>query len=318
MLREAYAATGLLASPARLKEVTDYAFYDGLCRKAMLWIGVGEGDPRSIDSQDLAWLSRWASCKHVYRIDAEVARELRAQPLDGAIPAQVLLRLPYPIVYVEPGADCYGVGDPAPASLGFLAYVDDTGEEPFLSLVAVFPDGRRRASYLPLDADRTLGDLADLTVRLARDVLGADVDPDEAASESRLLAQMANLLLYVITEEEDAEVAYAPPTGGRGQRPGRSTNPETVHALGVRIGRAIGEARRRSGGDGGAGPSARTVAPHVRRAHWAHYWTGPRKGRTDGRYGDELVVRWIPPVAVNADEGDVPEEVVHVGRREGR
>lgn len=49
----------------------------------------------------------------------------------------------------------------------------------------------------------------------------------------------------------------------------------------------------------------------VRRAHWQHYWTGKRKGRDDGRFGDELVVRWIPPVFVNG-EGEAVE-VVHEG-----
>lgn len=36
-----------------------------------------------------------------------------------------------------------------------------------------------------------------------------------------------------------------------------------------------------------------------------------RKGRDDGRFGDELVVRWIPPVFVNGDGEAVG--VVHEG-----
>lgn len=201
-------------------------------------------------------------------------------------------------------------------SVGFLAYLDRGPSGETLSFVAFLPSGLRRASYLPLDGAGTVEGLVRWVEESAINLLGADLDPEYVRSQGEAVGQMVSLLLYVITEE-DAEVTYAPPSGGRGHRAGRRTNPETVHSLGARIGRAIGEARRRSDGGGGAGPCDRTVVPHVRRAHWAHCWTGPRKGRKDSRYGDELVVRWIPPVAVNGDGADAPE-VVHEDKQKGK
>ena len=56
-------------------------------------------------------------------------------------------------------------------------------------------------------------------------------------------------------------------------------------------------------------PTVRMVAPHIRAAHWQHYWTGKRKGRTDGRFGDELVIRWVPPTPVNEGRGAVAETI---------
>ncbi len=44
--------------------------------------------------------------------------------------------------------------------------------------------------------------------------------------------------------------------------------------------------------------SDRTVMPHLRKAHWHHYWTGP-KSDPDQR---KLVVRWIHPVFVGQNE----------------
>jgi hypothetical protein len=38
----------------------------------------------------------------------------------------------------------------------------------------------------------------------------------------------------------------------------------------------------------------RTPVPHVRRAHWHSYWTGPRKEPKKR----ELIVKWMPPVPV--------------------
>ena len=42
--------------------------------------------------------------------------------------------------------------------------------------------------------------------------------------------------------------------------------------------------------------------PHVRRAHWHHYWTGP--GRT------VLEVRWLEPVFVMGTEEEI-DTVIH-------
>ena len=44
----------------------------------------------------------------------------------------------------------------------------------------------------------------------------------------------------------------------------------------------------------GTSVSGNSKSPHIRGAHWHHYWTG--KGRT------ELVVHWIPPTFINKDK----------------
>lgn len=38
--------------------------------------------------------------------------------------------------------------------------------------------------------------------------------------------------------------------------------------------------------------------PHIRRAHWRHYWIGPE-------HNGELIVKWIPPTLIRA-EGELP------------
>jgi hypothetical protein len=48
--------------------------------------------------------------------------------------------------------------------------------------------------------------------------------------------------------------------------------------------------------EAGRGPGVR---PHIRRAHWHHYWIGPRAAPAEER---ELVVRWLPPILVNVEE----------------
>ena len=171
----------------------------------------------------------------------------------------------------------------------------------------------RVALDVPLDGDeRSLADVVDEQLdemeRIAR-AGGGRLDREGARGQmGRAYAAMLNLLLYVIHEEEDAEVVYAPAKQGKGRRPGRRSNPETIELVGARMGRALGEARRVASSSGGVGSKK---APHLRRGHWAAYWLGARKGRTDGRHGDELVLRWIPPIEVNG--GGIAVETVHRG-----
>jgi len=49
--------------------------------------------------------------------------------------------------------------------------------------------------------------------------------------------------------------------------------------------------RRREQGEESQ-PTGATVRPHVRRAHFHHYWCGPNKERCE--------VRWVGPVFVNS------------------
>ena len=273
-----------------------------------------------LNPEDVVWLNRWRRCRQVYRIDPDVAGELMGQSIEGDLPCEALRRLPYPIVYVEAPVRTYD-GIRWHVADGFLAWTDvplmDRGGSEQLMVCYVYRDRKRVIMPVPL-LDGTLADVAKLLVddssRAAERIAAArggdaEVRYSSGADVLESIAQVVNLLLYIISAEDDAEVVYRPPSGQRGQRAGRRTNTETHRLVGAVMGRAIGAARTVASGTKGDG--SRTVSPHVRRAHWQHFWTGKRKGRDDGRFGDELVVRWIPPVFVNGDGEAV--EVVHEG-----
>ena len=73
---------------------------------------------------EYVWMARWAACKHDYRIDPTVADELVRQPLEGALPAEAIRHLPYPVVYVDAPVD-FSAGAASGArpvrAVGFLA-----------------------------------------------------------------------------------------------------------------------------------------------------------------------------------------------------
>lgn len=71
-----------------------------------------------------------------------------------------------------------------------------------------------------------------------------------------------------------------------------------VSNVGYYIGKRFEKMYAESVGDGTrAGASGTKKRPHVRRAHWHHYWTGP--GRT------VLQVKWLEPIFVMGEENNI-------------
>lgn len=293
------------------------------------------GDGRWVMPDDLPWLARWQACRQVYRIDEQVAAELAAQDLDGDLPTEALRRMPYPILYI----DCrVPVSYPTSTrwAYGFFAYIDrDPRGELDLAVVYLMDDGTRSRLSLMIedgttlesclqhveDVDREVAELSEGAIvqmgEISEDpiIKRPDFGPDERARLCHCATVTLNMLLFVLSAENGAEVIYTPPKISRGQKVGKRTNTETVRMLGAKIGAAIGAARR-VGYPSSHGTGERTMAPHVRRAHWQSFWTGKRKGREDGKFGDELVVKWIPPIPVNQGAGEVTE-TVHMNSPEG-
>lgn len=249
---------------------------------------------------DLGFLKRWASCKQVYRFGCDLADSLASSRVD-AVPAEALRRMPYPIVYVDAALGGYR---------GFLAYAEEVaGEARSLRITFIDSDMRRYPYFLMLKDGRTLEEVRKDFRKEAEAASLAGIHVEEDAEAKADLAFSAiSLLLYILSDNAEEKIVSAPPQSRGSAKPGRKANPETVHEMGARLGRAIGEAKRGKSADGAGLRTGRHMPPHVRAAHFTHYWIGPRKGRTDGRPGDACIVHWIPPIPVNGGGGD---EVVH-------
>lgn len=280
-------------------------------------------DGRWVMSDDLPWIARWRACRQVYRIDRTVAETLAEQELDGTLPVEVLYRMPYPIIYVDSRVpvSCQTAKRWAD---GFFAYLDrDLLGELDMTFVYLMDDGTRARMSLVVEDGATLesclAHIEEVDDRLT-ELMGKEMvrntlsDPEELACLRYCATVSLNLLLFVLSAENGAETVYTPPRVSKGQKVGRRTNTETVRMLGAKIGSAIGAARCASRGSSHL-VGDRTVAPHVRRAHWQSFWVGRRKGREDGKFGDGVVVKWIPPIPVNQEAGEVTE-TVHLNRPE--
>lgn len=72
--------------------------------------------------------------------------------------------------------------------------------------------------------------------------------------------------------------------------------PRNIPARGRCDPQGLRRRKNRAETDGSHAPKA----PHVRRAHWHHYWTGARESAERC-----LVLKWIPPVFVGGASADI-------------
>lgn len=122
------------------------------------------------------------------------------------------------------------------------------------------------------------------TMELMRDDTPVDLYPAQL---------VANGVAYLCSVNADIATSYVPQKGLRKNNAKRRSMAEW-HDVGYRIGaelrtyrRTLSERREHQGG---------TVRPHMRRAHWHRYWTGPKKGDR------KLVLKWLAPTMVGVGE----------------
>ena len=257
----------------------------------------------------LGALAAWRVTQGIYRFDPAVFDSVRETTLDGEIPCSVLYRLPEWCVYVEtPGLEWAGL-----PLHGFWAHLEwdantgrtelrlltdsDAGLLPIVLHIGpwTLAEAMDRSLSESMHNAKTLGDALELAKLAAQ----GGSQTDMVNSIVPALQPLVALLLYLCSQ--NAEI------GDGKHRPGNPAPkmvrglPRTFQAVrpttwevGVRMGAALRRAYQsdQTGQGTHAGPR-----PHVRRAHWHGFWSGPRTSE-DRRFD----LRWLPPIAVNVDD----------------
>ena len=251
----------------------------------------------------LGALAAWRVTQGVYRFHPEVYRAVIDTPITGAIPCELLRRLPEWCVYVEtPGWAPDGC-----SVHGFFAHIEwdaNTGHEELRLLV----DGEEAFRMIPLVLHLGPWGLAEAVERTQREALRR-MPQQPPAEWTRLVAgamtglarPMLALVLYLCSEAPDIEAEQGGPRRPGRPRPVRTKRgprlypPDrpTVWHTAFRLGRALQDARESGAGvEGRRGPR-----PHIRRAHWHTYWVGPKADPSSRR----RVLRWLPPIPVGME-----------------
>lgn len=314
---------------------------------AQVW--ADHAETRSDLSDDEVYLlERWKTSKQVYRVSKELWNELSIDAGDQ-VPIDLLQRLPYDCMFLErKTAVEFEYACPPELAVftrkksvhisgmyyGYFCLIDsdtlivgplsdfamkniDTNSE---SLAALFGFAGIRLGQqiafdkVPLPKGATFSHwLEETTNVLRRDLretyegilsgyeLESMIGKAMFETES-MLKTVVNCLLYICSKEPDVCTVYTPAKC----RSLRSKQTDcTVHEMGFRIAKNLANVRRHyEAADSEPGSLGRHMPTHVRRAHWHGYWTGP-KGNPTG-----LEIKWIPPIVVNADRGEV-EGIVH-------
>jgi len=252
-------------------------------------------------------LAAWRATQGIYEIHPAMRAAVETTPI-GAIPVEVLHRMPEWCIYIRTPGNSY-LGEKVEGFFAFLEYDANTGSEELrividcppcllsvlsihldqggleLGVAAAYAECRKQAHKAGMDFERAIR------------IMG--VGPSELAA---LLTPYVNLVLYV--SAENAEICDASNTRTRPEKP-RPTRTKkglrlfppdhpTTWDVGMRLGAALQAAEV----DDDSEPRGGTHAgprPHIRRAHWHHYWSGPKSAQ-------EISLRWLAPIAVNVDD----------------
>jgi len=254
----------------------------------------------------LGCMAAWRTTQGIYRFDKTLAESLCDTDLSDKIPSNIFFGLPEWCVYIEIPEDLIRDVNIPPFS-GFFAFLeydvnDSRSEIRFLLDIKETNELFQLILHLTPDSSITTGFNA--MIGEARKEARLLNVPDTAFDEKSIKTVLEKLLpfvLYLCTDQPDI-------TGRKDYsnrlRPrmikiknGLRMFPPDQHELwevGLSIGRKI-----RAYQSTGTGSSHDSPVPHIRRAHWHTFLTGPRDSVTRGS-----ILKWIPPIPVNVHDSD--------------
>lgn len=269
----------------------------------------------------LAALGTWRVTQGIYRFDPALYAAIIATPVAGDLPHEILFRLPEWCVYVELADRRIG----GVALHGFFAHLEwdaNTGR-PELRLLL---DGEAGLEPVPLHLGQwTLDEsIARMTDVASIQSMAAGLGPAPTGvtrSVRDIVEPLVSLLLYLCSQNAeigDGSHRPANPIPKRTKRGLQLFPPDkpAVWDVGVRLGAALRRARHAE--ETGQHGTHEGPRPHIRRAHWHGFRSGPMK-RTDGSdipAGERpFALKWLPPIPVNVeDENALPAVIRKIDR----
>jgi hypothetical protein len=265
------------------------------------------------DMATMQALAGWRLTQGVYRFSPELYRSLCATALDEKLPIDLLYHMPEYCVYIELQED----EGPAGVFVTMEYDVNTGGHE--LRLLFDFDQG-----LVPTPIHLIPGKGVKAGLDKAREIVRNNVDQgllpndhqvknlltgaNDLFVSSRLIQDAVNLTLYLCSEAPDISGQVPPAPTPKKTKKGLRHFPAKAPALldvGYRVSKYLHQVREAGEGRGSQGDRS-APAPHIRRAHWHTFWTGPRKD--PGRRVP--VLRWIPPTPVGFRWDEVEGQLV--------
>lgn len=248
------------------------------------------------DVAKLAAIGTWRYSQGIYRFDPEFYNAIIDTVPSGELPAEVLYRLPEWSLYIETPDMQYS----GSAMHGFWVHLEwdaNTGRHELRLLLntdgMLIPVAIHIGKWTLTDAlDRAVAE-ASAQANIAG--LSANLPTDLPELMAKQLYGIVSLVLYVCSDEPEIDDERQP--GEYPQRPQAKRTKQGWRLFPAEkpriwsVGSKTGEALRQSGI---YEPDGRTVRPHLRRAHWHGFWTGPRDSER------KFIYKWLPPTVVGS------------------
>lgn len=262
-----------------------------------------------IDVSVLAALAAWRPTQSIYRFDPEMLSSLIDTPSGTPIPSTVLYSLPEWCLYVEMQVQ-FG-NNTVNGFFVHLEYDVNTGRSEVRFLIDI--DSELIPMILHLSDKTTVAEGLDKSIKESEQQLSRLLPAnhicvrDHQSEMQDLLTKTVNLTLYICSDEPDIEgrkffsqrkrpsLIKTKKSGSRYFPPDQ---PE-VWSVGFKIGSKIREYAE-------VGGTHNSPRPHIRRAHWHTFLKGPRTRER------EHILKWIPPIPVNLDTGDIKPTIRHI------
>ncbi len=261
----------------------------------------------------------WKLSQGVYRFDYDLYDSLTNQPMDDKLPCEALKRLPEYCVYIETYNAKWGEN----LIDGFFAHLEqdmnDFREE--LRFVFLLKDGRNIPFAIHLgdwSLDEGLQKMQDEAKKQASIYLNMQLPYMNYSNE---IVPFLQLVLYLCAENIDVSVKPVHPQK-KVKRNGviEATKAPKMWNVGQRIGNTIRkyrnaevlkhekeEIKEKTEQEEKEDVIERRTSPrpHIRRGHWATYWTGSRSGK------QTPIIKWLPPTPVGVNKDDDSPVVIH-------
>lgn len=246
-------------------------------------------------------IAAWRQSKQVYSFDPDFWRILTADKYEQAIPVEIFDRLPFKSFFLQP-INCFVYFD--------RDYVDNEIEMKILQI----NEDLETVNYtlMKLLPGKTIDESAEIVDQETKK-RGKEMDVDDnlvTPVPRENLYPVVQAILYIcaqnadIKENEAQKKIYKPTSKVRDQyKEVRSWDVgETIIKSFRSTHSAQSSGTRGQRGENGGGWIMR---PHMRRAHWHHFW----KGTGDNR---ELILRWVAPTFVNKDLGEAAAVITQI------
>lgn len=260
---------------------------------------------RGVDIGRLGALGAWRVTQGIYRFDQNVFEEIAHTPLDGDIPHEILMRMPEWCVYIETPGMILGKD----ILYGFFAHMEWDANDGRYELRLVLDSEN---SLLPIPLHLGPWSLKESVIKMLEESdkyklkkLHEISRTDEVGALSNLVEPLVSLLLYLCSQNAeigDGKVLPSNPLPKRTKRGLRmfSPNKPTVWNVGVRMGAALKSVG--SHNEFAQGECHSRQRPHIRRAHWHGYRSGPmtnQNGMEIPTKERDFTLKWLPPTPIN-------------------